>query len=292
MNKEEAYSWIGAVIGGVFGLLTVIVISNSVSYFSYSREDWWTVALVAGAFSGAIIGGAIGATGVWWTLSGDDLPPWISAVIGGTFGLLTVIVISNFTSYSLSLEDWWILVAGAFLGAIFGGVFLFEYFSFTVVEAAILNAMIGFIMGAIIGLITVAIATIVLGTVLGGFAVAILNISIPSRQTQLSLRGKRYTKVDIIRDILDNIITEDTAWGTFFGAFLGAISWGLKSEIIMNVIFIPIFACIGYKVGEIIGERAEEKARYERKIEIYKFRYERLKREGYERDEELEEMLK
>ena len=50
--------------------------------------------------------------------------------------------------------------------------------------------------------------------------------------------------------------------------------------------------CVGESIGKKADEREQERRLYQQKIREYNAKYEQLKREGYESDEELEELLK
>ena len=115
MIKEEAYPWIGIVIGGIVGLLATIIISDSISYFPYSTEgvDWvevfavsafislpvaWVVVIVISIKVGTdegIVAGIL--SGVWGFFIGSIG----GYIIGGIMGLIIVAIAPIFLDIAL-----------------------------------------------------------------------------------------------------------------------------------------------------------------------------------------------
>lgn len=60
---------------------------------------------------------------------------------------------------------------------------------------------------------------------------------------------------------------------------------GIGAKFLLSIPFAALGTIPGYKAGRSIGKKAE-------KINEYKAKYEQLKGEGYDPDEELEELLK
>ena len=80
---------------------------------------------------------------------------------------------------------------------------------------------------------------------------------------------------------------------TFYREFVGGISLFL---LVLAIPFSAFGTIKGYRVGRSIGKKADEREQerrlYQQEIREYKAKYEQLKGEGYDPDEELEELLK
>ena len=60
MSKKETYRWIGALIGGVIGLLIVVMLKGWVDEMVISELFLFVEVIVGGAIVGAIVGHIIG----------------------------------------------------------------------------------------------------------------------------------------------------------------------------------------------------------------------------------------
>lgn len=106
MDKVEAYPWIGAIIGGLIGLLVVIIASNSISYFPYSLKGidrgevfWsgaglgvivaWIVVIVLSIEAGADEGIGVG---IFTGVVGFFIGSIGGLIIGGIIGLIIVAI--------------------------------------------------------------------------------------------------------------------------------------------------------------------------------------------------------
>lgn len=137
--------------------------------------------------------------------------------------------------------------------------------------------IVGFVSGSVGGMFLATIAPVALGIALGIAAGVIVGI------------GKRDIREfdDLWEDGLSYLIV-----GAVIGAILFGVGWGLENEFVANIIFIPMFSAIGYTIGKPIEKIMGKREEYEQRISEYKTKYEQLKEEGFEADEELEVMLK
>jgi len=108
-----------------------------------------------------------------------------------------------------------------------------------------------------------------------------------------------YFRIGEDRDSWDIIITALLI--SFFGLIVGRVFF--KNGLLVSSPLIVPIALIGYIAGEAIGKwvvewaeirriRKEEREEEKRRISEIKAKYEQYKREGYEPDKELEDMLK
>lgn len=246
MNKEGAYPWIGAVIGGITGILLSIIIPSSDFYIRLNSILFGTI---IGCFYGSIYNWiteekrtkitAIIIAGIVGSLFG--LHPVSLCIFGfaGAYAVVTFIVLPSDKELTHRLITY--LLSCAILGAILG-LFSVFYPPFDILTGKTIDAPPDPVVGAI--------------------AYAILGL-IP----------------------LFNI-----GMGLVCGISTGQ---GIaKSIVFAHPLFvIPLFAFIGYVIGKPIMEIAEKRLEEKKKLEVYKTKIERWKKEGYDVSE-LEEMLK